>query len=236
MAKHGKKYREAMKLVQVERRYSPRDAIEVAKNAAYADFDETVELHLKTNLDPRRADQQMRGVTLLPHGQGKRVRIVVFTQGGVVKIAEEAGADYVGGDDLVKKVEGGWIEFDVAIATPDMMGKVGKLGRVLGRRGLMPNPKSGTIVSPEELPRAITDARKGRVEYRLDRTAVIHVSLGKVSFEEDKILDNMTTVVEAIVKARPSGAKGQYIKSATLCTTMGLGLKLDLVSTLSLAT
>lgn len=235
MAKRGKKYREAVKLVEKGKAYSPDDAIEMAKKTAYANFDETVELHLRTNLDPRRADQQVRGVALLPHGQGKQVRILVFTQGEAIKLAEEAGADCVGGDELVKKIEEGWLEFDVAIATPDMMGKVSKLGRILGRRGLMPNPKSGTIVPPEDLPRVISDARKGRVEYRLDRTAVIHIALGKVSFEDEKLLENMAAIVEAIVKARPSGAKGQYIRSATLCTTMGLGFKLDLAQVLSLA-
>ncbi|MCD6358709.1 MAG: 50S ribosomal protein L1 [Dehalococcoidia bacterium] len=235
MARRGKKYIGAEKLVEREKKYSPREAIGVVKSAAYAGFDETVELHLNMNLDPRRADQQMRGVALLPHGQGKKVTILVFAQGGAVKVAEEAGADYVGGDDLVKKIEGGWVEFDVAIATPDMMSKVGKLGRVLGRRGLMPNPKSGTIVPAEKLPQVIEDARKGRVEYRLDRTAVVHVPLGKVSFDEDKILDNMTAIMMAIVKARPSGAKGQYIKSAVLCASMGPGLKLDVTSASALS-
>ena len=176
----------------------------------------------------------MRGVALLPHGLGKKVRVLVFAQGESEKIAEGAGADYVGGDDLVKKIEDGWLDFDTAISIPEMMGKVGKLGKILGRRGLMPNPKSGTVVPMNDLPRVIEDARKGRVEYKLDRTAIIHVPLGKVSFEEDKLMDNLTAVVEAVVKAKPSGAKGQYVKSAYITSTMGPRLKLDLSSTLSL--
>jgi large subunit ribosomal protein L1 len=170
----------------------------------------------------------------LPHGLGKGVRVLVFTQGEALRAAEEAGADYVGADDMVKKIEEGWLDFDVAIATPDIMGKVSKLGKILGRRGLMPNPKSGTIVPPQDLPRAIGDARKGRAEFRMDRTAIIHLSMGKLSFEDVKLLENMASVVETIVKARPSGAKGQFIKSASLSTSMGPGIKLDLKPTLEL--
>ena len=235
MANHGKKYEEAIKVIEPGKAYSGRNALELAKKLAHAKFDETVELHLNTNLDPKRADQQMRGVVILPYGQGKKVRILVLTQGEAVKAAEKAGADYAGGDELIKKIEEGWLDFDVAIATQDMMGKVSKLGRILGRKGLMPNPKSGTIAAPNDLPRVVSEARKGRVEYRLDRTAVIHVPIGKVSFEEDKLLANLTAVMDAIVKARPSGAKGQYIKSATLSTTMGPGIKLDLNDVISLA-
>jgi len=234
LAKHGKKYNEALALVDRTRLYEPAEAIELAKKAAYTKFDETVELHLRMGVDPRDATQQVRGVALLPHGLGKKVRVLVFAQGEAARNAESAGADYVGGDDLAKKIEGGWLEFDVTIATPDMMGKVGRLGKILGRRGLMPNPKSGTVVAGEDLPRAINEARQGRVEFKLDRTAIIHVSLGKVSFEADKLLENLTAVVEAISRAKPSGAKGQYIKTATLTTTMGPGFKLDLKPTLSL--
>ncbi len=234
MVKHGKNYQQALKLLDGTRAYEPREAIELAKQAAYVKFDETVELHLVMGVDPRNASQQVRGVALLPHGLGKKVRILVFAQGEAVRIAESAGADFVGGDELVKKVEDGWLEFDAAMATPDMMGKVGKLGKVLGRRGLMPNPKSGTVVPAGDLPRVIEEASKGRVEFKLDRTAIIHVPLGKVSFEHDKLMDNLTAVVEAVVKAKPSGAKGQYVKSATLTTTMGPGIKLDLRPTLSL--
>jgi large subunit ribosomal protein L1 len=177
----------------------------------------------------------VRGVALLPHGLGKQVRVLVFAQGEAEKTARDAGADFIGSDDLIKKIEGGWLEFDTAIATPDMMGRVGKLGKILGRRGLMPNPKSGTVVAAEDLPRVIDDARKGRVEYKLDRTAIIHLPLGKISFDKDKLLDNLSAVVEAIVKAKPSGAKGQYIRSATLTTTMGPGIKLDLKTTLEMS-
>ncbi|MCK4242402.1 MAG: 50S ribosomal protein L1 [Dehalococcoidia bacterium] len=234
MARHGKKYQEAAKLVDRDKLYEPEEAIALAKKTSYANFDETLELHLHMNLDPRHADQQIRGVATLPHGLGKGVRVLVFTQGEALRAAEEAGADYVGADDMVKKIEEGWLDFDVAIATPDIMGKVSKLGKILGRRGLMPNPKSGTIVPPQDLPRAIGDARKGRAEFRMDRTAIIHLSMGKLSFEDVKLLENMASVVETIVKARPSGAKGQFIKSASLSTSMGPGIKLDLKPTLEL--
>jgi large subunit ribosomal protein L1 len=234
MAKHGKKYNEALALVDRTRLYEPAEAIELAKKAAYTKFDETVELHLRMGIDPRDATQQVRGVALLPHGLGKKVRVLVFAQGEAARNAESAGADYVGGDELAKKIEEGWLEFDVTIATPDMMGRVGRLGKILGRRGLMPNPKSGTVVAGEDLPRAINEARQGRVEFKLDRTAIIHVSLGKASFEADKLLANLTAVIEAISRAKPAGAKGQYIKTATLTTTMGPGFKLDLRPTLSL--
>lgn len=186
-------------------------------------------------LDPRNAAQQVRGVALLPHGLGKPVRVLVFAQGESEKIAETAGADYIGNDDIIKKIEDGWLDFDTAIAIPEMMGKVGKLGKILGRKGLMPNPKSGTVVAMNDLPRVIEDARKGRVEYKLDRTAIIHVALGKASFDDNMLLENLTSIVEAIVKAKPSGAKGQYIKSAYITTTMGPGIKLDLSQTLTLS-
>jgi len=235
MVKHGKKYNEAMAQVDRTKAYQPQEAIELAKKAAPAGFDETVELHLRMGLDPRNAQQQVRGVALLPHGLGKKVRVLVFAQGESEKIAQNAGADYVGGDDLIKKIEGGWLDFDTAISIPEMMSKVGKLGKILGRRGLMPNPKSGTVVAMDHLPRVIEDARKGRVEYKLDRTAIIHVPLGKVSFEEQMLMDNLTAVMEAVVKARPSGVKGQYVKSAYITTTMGPGIKLDLSSALILS-
>jgi len=234
LAKHGKKYREAANLVDRTKVYHPREAIELAKKAAYTQFDETVELHLRMGVDPRDATQQVRGIALLPHGLGKKVRVLVFAQGEAVRTAETAGADFVGGDDLIKKIEDGWLDFDTTIATPDMMGKVSRLGKILGRRGLMPNPKSGTVVAADDLPRAINDARQGRVEFRLDRTAIIHVPLGKVSFEDDKLMDNLAAVMEAVVKAKPSGAKGQYVRTASLTTTMGPGMKLDLKPTLSL--
>ena len=234
MAEHGKKYEEAVKLLDRTKTYSPQEAIELAKKTAHAKFDETVELHLRLGLDPKNTAQQVRGVALLPHGLGKKIRVLVFAQGEAAKSAETAGADFVGGDDLAQKIEGGWLDFDTAIATPDMMGRVGKLGKVLGKKGLMPNPKSGTVVPAGDLSRVIQDARKGRVEFKLDRTAIVHVPVGKVSFEDNKLMDNLTAIVEAVMKAKPSSAKGQYVKTATLTTTMGLGVKLDLKSTLSM--
>jgi len=235
MAQHGKKYQEASKLADRSKAYSPEEAIELAKKASYAKFDETVELHLKMGVDPRSADQQVRGVVLLPNGLGKKTRVLVFTQGEGIKLAEEAGADYAGADELIKQIEDGWLEFDVSIATPDMMPKVAKLGRILGRRGLMPNPKSGTVVPPQDLARVISEARKGRAEFRLDKTAIIHMPIGKISFDKDKLLENLAVAVEAIAKAKPSGAKGQYIRSAYLSTSMGLGFKLDITSALAVS-
>ena len=235
MTKHGKKYAEALKMVDGDKSYTPEEAIGIAKKAAFTKFDETVELHLRMGVDPRDATQQVRGVALLPHGLGKKVRVLVFAQGDAARAAETAGADSVGAEDMVKKIEDGWLEFDTAIATPDMMGKVGKLGKILGRKGLMPNPKSGTVVAAEDIPRAIDEARKGRVEFKLDRQAIIHVVLGKVSFEEDKLLANLTAVIEAIMKAKPSGAKGQYVKTASLTTAMGPGISLDLKPALALS-
>jgi large subunit ribosomal protein L1 len=234
MPKHGKKYLQAAEKVDSTRAYPPTEAINLAKEVAPAKFDETVELHLRTGLDPRHADQQLRGTALLPHGLGKTVRVLVFAEGEAARNAEQAGADFVGSDDLIKQVEGGWTEFDVALAQRDMMGKVSRLGRVLGPRGLMPNPRSGTVVDTPDIAKAVNDARQGRVEFRLDRTALIHVPIGKVSFEEDKLLENMATLVDAIVKAKPTGAKGQYIRSASLTTTMGPGIRLELGSTLAM--
>jgi len=235
MAKYGKNHQEAVKLVDRTKAYAPDEAIKLAKQASHAKFDETVELHLRMGVDVRNASQQVRGVALLPHGLGKKVRILVFAQGEAEKIAETAGADFVGGDELVKKIEAGWLEFDTAIATPDMMGKVGKLGKILGRRGLMPNPKSGTVVAADDLPRVIGDASKGRVEFKLDRTAIIHLPLGKVSFEDEKLMDNLTAIIEAVLRAKPSGSKGQYVKTAFLTTTMGPSIELDLKPTLALS-
>lgn len=235
MRHRGKKYQEAAKLIEEGRQYAPADAIELAKRASYSNFAGTVEMHLRMGLDPRHADQQVRGVALLPHGLGKQVRVLVFTSGEGVRAAQEAGAEYVGGEELIKRIEEGWLEFDVAIATPEMMGRVGRLGRILGRRGLMPNPKSGTIVQPADLARAIRDARKGRVEFRLDRTGIIHVPIGKTTFENKALMENMMALVEAIQKARPAGAKGQYIRSITLAPTMGPGVPVDLQQALTLS-
>ena len=235
MTERGKKYQEAVKLLDEGGSYSPEAAIDLAKKMPHAKFDETVELHLRMGLDPKNATQQVRGVALLPHGLGKSVRVLVFAQGEAERIAKQAGADFVGGDELVKKIEEGWVDFDSAIATPDMMGKVGKLGKVLGRKGLMPNPKSGTVVPAENLARVIGDARKGRVEFKLDRTAIIHVQVGKVSFEANRLSENLAAILEAIVKAKPAGAKGQYIKSIVLTTTMGPGIRLDVNTALSMS-
>jgi large subunit ribosomal protein L1 len=236
MPKRGKKYEAAAAQVERARPYSPTEAIALAKQVAPAKFDETVELHLRTGLDPRHADQQIRGTALLPHGLGKEVRVLVFAEGEAARNAEQAGADVVGADDLIKRVEDGWVDFDVALASREMMSKVSRLGRVLGPRGLMPNPRSGTVVDPDDIAKAVSDARQGRVEFRLDRTALIHVPIGKVSFEEDKLLENMATIVDAIVKAKPTGAKGQYIRAASLATTMGPGIRLELAPTLALTT
>ncbi|MCK5212392.1 MAG: 50S ribosomal protein L1 [Dehalococcoidia bacterium] len=235
MTVHGKKYNEATALLDRTKMFTPEEAIEAAKAASFVRFDETVEVHMRMGLNPRSADQQVRGVALLPHGLGKQIRVLVFTQGGAVKVAEDAGADYVGADDIVQQIQDGWLEFDTAIATPDMMPKVAKLGKILGRRGLMPNPKSGTVVQADDLPRTIGDSRKGRAEFRLDRTAIIHLSIGKLSFETSKLVENLGAVLEAIVKAKPTGAKGQYIRSITVTSTMGPGFPLELRSALALA-
>jgi large subunit ribosomal protein L1 len=236
VTKVGKKHREALTLVDRLAAYPPAEAIALAKKAAHARFDETVELHVRTGLDVRHADQQLRGSVLLPHGLGKTVRVLVFAEGEGARAAQEAGAEFVGGDDLVKKVEGGWTDFDVALAQREMMGKVGRLGRVLGPRGLMPNPRSGTVVDEQDIARAVRDARQGRVEYRLDRSAIIHVPIGKIGFEEEKLLENLAAIVETIVKSRPAGAKGQFVRSMTLATSMGPGIKLEPGSTLALST
>lgn len=225
---HGKKYKEAVKQIESGKLYEPGEAVTVAKKAAYATFDESVELHLRMGVDIRNANQQVRGVALLPHGLGKQIRVLVFAQGEVERAARDAGADYVGNDEIIKKVEEGWTDFDIAMATPDMMAKIGKLGKVLGRKGLMPNPKAGTVVQPGDLTRVIEEARKGRIEFKLDKTNLIHVIVGKKSFENNKLVDNLTAVIDAIERAKPSGAKGQFIRSATLNTTMGPGVKLDL--------
>jgi large subunit ribosomal protein L1 len=230
MTSNGKRYTAAVGLLEEDREYEPQEAIALAKQTATAKFDETVELHLRTGADPRQADQLVRGVAVLPHGVGKPVRVTVFAEGETVGAAERAGADFVGGDDLIKKVEGGWSDFDVSIATPDMMGRVGRLGRILGRKGLMPNPRTGTVVAAEDVPRAVAEAKKGRVEYRLDRSGLVHVPIGKASFEDNQLLDNMSSVMDNVVRARPSGIKGQYIRAAYLVTTMGPSVKMNVAS------
>lgn len=236
MVTKGKRYLEAISKVDKTKLYLPEEALSLAKEVHPAKFDETVELHIRTGLDPRHAEQQIRGSVLLPHGLGKTMRVLVFAEGEPAKMAMDAGADFAGADDLIKQIEGGWTDFDVALATREMMGKVGRLGRVLGPRGLMPNPRSGTVVAPEDVAKAVVDAKQGRVEYRLDRLANIHMPLGKVSFDIEKLRENMATVIEAIQAARPPDAKGQYIRSVTITTTMGPGIRLDLAPTMSMKT
>ncbi len=235
MAKQSKRYLDVAAKVDREATLAPAEAVKLAKETATAKFDETVELHVRTGLDPRHADQQLRGTAQLPHGLGKTIRVAVFAEGDGQRAAVEAGADVVGGDDLIKQVEGGFTDFDIALATREMMGKVGRLGKVLGPRGLMPNPRSGTVVDAQDMGKAIRDAKQGRVEFRVDRTSLLHVPIGKASFEEEKLLENMATVVDAIVKGKPTGAKGVYIRSMTLATTMGPGIRLELGPALALS-
>jgi len=227
MPLHGKKYLAAVEKIDHEKEYELKDAVPLLKQVAYANFDETVELHIRTGLDTRHADQQLRGTIVLPHGLGKGQRVLVFAEGEAARIAEQGGADEVGGDDLVKKVEGGYLDFEVALATKEMMGKVGRLGRVLGPRGLMPNPRTNTVVDQDDLPKAIKDAKQGRVEFRTDRTNLVHVPIGKISFDEQALLENLQALIEAIVREKPSGGKGQYIRTMTLTTTMSPGIRLD---------
>jgi large subunit ribosomal protein L1 len=230
MGKHGKRYNNILEKIDVSKSYSIEEGVEITKSTASAGFDETVELHLKTSADPKQADQLVRGVVIMPHGLGKIIRVAVFVQGESVGIAEEAGADYVGSEELVKKVESGWSDFDVAIATPDMMSQIGKLGKVLGRKGLMPNPRTGTVVKKDDISRAINDSKKGRVEYKLDRTSIVHVSVGKVSFTAEQLIDNIKTLMYDIIKSKPNGIKGQFIKSAYLTATMGPSIPLEVSS------
>jgi large subunit ribosomal protein L1 len=236
MPKHGKQYLAAVAQVDDDKLYQPREAVELVKKTSFVKFDPTVEVHMRLGIDPRHADQQVRATTNLPHGTGKPVRVLVFAEGEGERIALDAGADYAGSDDLIKRINDGWVEFDVAIAVADQMGKIGKagLGKVLGRRGLMPNPKSGTIVAnPNDLPRVINEAKGGKVEFRNDKTGLLHVGIGKLSFSEDQIKDNLLSLVDAVVRAKPSGAKGTYVKSITLTSTMGPGIHMDVAPTLS---
>jgi large subunit ribosomal protein L1 len=233
MARHGKKYNEAAKLVDHEHVYTPLEAAELAKQTTYVSFDASIEAHLRLGVDPRHADQMVRGTVVLPHGTGKIVRVAVFAQGEKAQEALRAGADEVGGDDLVKKIEAGWLEFDVAIATPDSMGLVGKLGKILGRRGLMPNPKAGTITFDVE--RAVKEVKGGRVEFRVDKTAIVHAPVGKSSFEPSDLVDNLAALVDAINRAKPTGAKGQYLRGLTIASTMGPGIRVDVPAVLAAA-
>lgn len=224
--KRGKKYIEAAKQIQRNNLYEKEEAIALVKKLATAKFDETVELHIRTGCDGRHADQQIRGAVVLPHGTGKSVRILVFAKNAKADEAKAAGADFVGGDELIPRIQNeGWLDFDVVVATPDMMGIVGRLGRILGPKGLMPNPKAGTVTM--DVTKAINDIKAGKIEYRLDKTNIIHVPIGKASFEEEKLADNFQTLIDAILKARPAAVKGQFIKSVTMTSTMGPGIKIN---------
>jgi len=228
MASHGKKYLEARQKVDREQLYSPLEALSLLKEVSFANFDETVEVHVRTGLDPRQADQQIRDVVVMPNGLGKQVTVVVFAQGDDANAAREAGADYVADtDEMVNKIQGGWTEFDVAIATPNMMGTVGRLGRILGPRGLMPNPKAGTVVQGDNIANAIKEAKAGRIEFRLDKTANIHVPIGKVSFTTEELQENLVAFMLAVRQARPAGASGNFIRRVTVASSMGPGIKID---------
>ena len=235
MAKHGKKFLEASKKVDRQKYYSVKEAIDLAKETSVTKFDSTIEVHMKTGLDPRQADQQIRDVVVLPNGLGKTVRVLVFCQGEGVAKAQEGGADYIAdSDEWIQKIQQGFADFDVAIATPDMMAKAGRLGRVLGPRGLMPNPKAGTVCAAADLPRVIKEAKAGRVEFRLDKSANLHVPVGKASFSAEKLYENVAAYLEAVKKAKPSGAKGQFIKRVTISSTMGPGVRVDLANAMNL--
>ncbi len=223
--KHGKKYVDSAKLIDRSNLYDVNEALDLAIKTGKAKFDETVELHVKLGVDSRHADQQVRGAVVLPHGTGKTVRVLVFAKGDKVQAALDAGADYAGGDELVAKINGGWMEFDVVVASPDMMGVVGRLGKVLGPRGLMPNPKAGTVTP--DVARAVTEAKAGKIEYRLDKTNIIHCPIGKVSFGVEKLQENLDALMNAVVRARPAAMKGQYIRSVTVASTMGPGVKIN---------
>lgn len=225
MAKKGKKYQEAAKLVDRETLYEPKEAIEIVKKASSAKFDETVEVAVRLGVDPRHSDQQIRGAVVLPNGTGKTSKVLVFAKGEKVKEAEAAGADFVGAEDMIEKIQGGWLGFDVAVATPDIMGQVGKIGKILGTKGLMPNPKTGTVTF--DVDRAVKEIKAGKIEYRLDKAGIIHAPIGKISFDADKLKENFSTLLDTLIKAKPAAAKGQYVKSVTISSTMGPGVKVS---------
>jgi large subunit ribosomal protein L1 len=227
MPKRGRKYQEAAAKIDRQKYYSRAEALKLIKETAVTKFDPTVEIHLRLGVDPRHADQQVRDVVVLPHGLGKTVRVLVFAEGEEAKIAQDAGADYIADDEMIKRIQDGWTDFDVAIAVPAMMGKVGRLGRVLGPRGLMPNPRAGTVAPGEDLPRLIQEAKAGRVEFRVDRTANIHAPIGRASFSEEQLMDNLKMLLDAIKRARPAAVKGAYIRKITLANTMGPGIRVD---------
>lgn len=225
MPKHGKNYLDSIKTYEKQTVYEPQQALELAKTMAKAKFDETIEVAVKLGVDPRHADQQIRGAVVLPHGTGKTRSVLVFAKGEKAKEAEAAGADFVGAEDMLEKIQGGWFGFDVAIATPDMMGTVGKLGRILGPKGLMPNPKTGTVTFDVE--RAVNEVKAGKIEYRIDKTSIIHVPIGKASFDVEKLQENFQTIIDVLVKAKPASSKGQYLRSITVSSTMGPGVKVN---------
>ena len=227
MAKAGKKYQEAAKLIDAAKLYSPKEAVELVKKTSVTKFDSSVEVAVRLGVNPKYADQQVRGALVLPHGTGKSKTVLVFAKGAKIQEAEAAGADYVGSEELVAKIQGGWTDFDVAVATPDMMGLVGRLGKILGPKGLMPNPKVGTVTM--DVARAVNEIKAGKIEYRTDKAGNVQTSIGKVSFTEEQLLENYITLVETLIKVKPSGAKGQYIKSVTLSTTMGPGVTVDVL-------
>ena len=228
MPKHSRRYAAVAERIEPDKQYQPQEAIELLKELSNTKFDETVEIHVRTSADPRHADQMVREVTVLPHGLGKQVRVLVFTSGEGAEIARQAGADYVGDDDLIAQIEGGWLEFEVGLATPEIMPKIGRLGRILGRRGLMPNPRTGTMVQPRDLGRVIEESKAGRVEYRTDRTAIIHSAFGKASFDTNLLMENLAVLIDSIVRARPSAVKGAFLRSAYITSSMGPSIPLDL--------
>lgn len=234
MSVHGKKYQEAFEQIDRDRDYLPQEALELVKQLSYAKFDETVEVHIRLGVDPRHADQQVRETVQLPNGTGKEVRVLAFAEGDGERAAREAGADYIGDEETIQKIQEGWFDFDVAVATPSMMGKVGRLGRLLGPRGLMPNPKAGTVVPEDDLVRVIEELKAGRVEFRVDKTGNLHVPIGKVSFEAGKLRENMVALMEVVRRARPASAKGAYIRRVTVSSTMGPGVRVDPFAALSL--
>ena len=234
MPKRGKKYREAREQVDPNRDYTPEEGVRLLKEIAFAKFDETVEVHMRMGVDPRHADQQIRAVVGLPAGTGKTMRILVFAEGEAQQIAEKSGADYVGTDEFTEKIQEGWLEFDVVLAVPQVMGKVGRLGKVLGPRGLMPSPKAGTIVKAENLPETIEEIRKGRVEFRVDRTGNLHIPFGRTSFTEEQLLINLASVMETVLKVKPPAQKGIYIRRMVLTSTMSPGIKLDVTAAMGL--
>ena len=226
MAKAGKKYQEACKLIEAGKLYTPAEAMDLVKKTATAKFDETIELHVRLGVDPKYPDQQVRGAIVLPNGTGKSKRVLVFAKGEKVKEAEAAGADFVGSDEIVQKIQGGWLEFDVAVATPDMMGTVGRLGKILGPRGLMPNPKLGTVTM--DLQKAISEVKAGKVEYRTDKAGNVHVAIGKASFDAEKLQQNFQALIDTLIRVKPAAAKGQYIRSVTVAATMGPGVPVQI--------